>query len=633
LPSLRFRLTRVRLGAEEQDMAKKPRGKTNVGVYLILGLLVFALGGFGIGNFGGSVRSIGGVGNTEVPVSDYGLALQAELRARQAETGRSISLATPEGQALADGVRRQLLGSAAVENETRRLGVSVGDEAVRRQVLASDAFRGPDGQFSRDIYARALRQGGLSEDQYEANVRTETASHLTLAAVLSGVEAKDTAVSAIAAYAGERRDILWLRLDAADLTEPLPAPPEEDLLALYEANPDAYTAPERRRLSYAALTPEMMVREIEVDEAALRALYAERAAEYDRPERRLVERLVFPDMAAAEAARAALAETTTFEGLVSGRGLTLQDVDLGDVTRAELGTAGDVVFALDGPGVVGPVETPLGPALFRVNAVLQAESTPFEEVRDVLADELAIDRARRQILDLQGEIDDLIAGGASVEELAAGTPMQLGTSELGPDTSDGLAAYPAFRSAAAAAEPDDFPELIELEDGGLAVLRLDELLPPALLPYEDVRDRVAQDWAAAALRERLTVRAEALATVLAAGGDLAAEGFAPETRTDIGRDEFLQGAPRGLVAAAFGLALGAASVVPAEDSVHLVQVTGITPENPEDVESQAIRGMVAQGLSRSLSQDMVDLFVRALQTEAGITLNQTAINAVHSQFP
>ncbi|MDH3263047.1 MAG: peptidyl-prolyl cis-trans isomerase, partial [Paracoccaceae bacterium] len=382
------------------------------------------------------------------------------------------------------------------------------------------------------------------------------------------------------------------------------------------------------------LTPEMMATEIAVDEADLRALYEARVDEFNRPERRLVERLVFSDPAAAEAAKAALdAGGTSFESLVADRGLALGDIDLGDVTEAELGAAGPAVFALEGPGVAGPVETSLGPALFRVNAVLAAESTPFEEVRDQLADELTLDRARREIADLREGIDDLLAGGATLEELASETPMELGTIELAPDTADGIAAYAAFRDATAAVTADDFPELIELEDGGLVALRLEALLPPALLPLEEVRDRVVADWEATETEARLLDRSEEIRAAREEGQSFLAQGYVAEARQDLARDSFLDGAPDTLVGAAFGLAPGETAAIAEGGTVHVVEVTRITPEDPASEDSLALRDALGQSLARTLRQDALDLFLRALEAEAGITLNQSAINAVHTQFP
>ena len=61
--------------------------------------------------------------------------------------------------------------------------------------------------------------------------------------------------------------------------------------------------------------------------------------------------------------------------------LTLDDIDLGDVSKSDLGAAGEAVFALASPGIVGPFMSDLGPALFRMNAVLAAQNTTFDAAK------------------------------------------------------------------------------------------------------------------------------------------------------------------------------------------------------------------------------------------------------------
>jgi peptidyl-prolyl cis-trans isomerase D len=85
-------------------------------------------------------------------------------------------------QALALGidrnVRAQLVTLAALDNETGRLGLSVGDETVGQEVLAVPAFRGLDGSFDREAYGSHLQQAGLSEREFEEQVRYDTARTL-----------------------------------------------------------------------------------------------------------------------------------------------------------------------------------------------------------------------------------------------------------------------------------------------------------------------------------------------------------------------------------------------------------------------------------------------------------------------
>lgn len=610
------------------------RGKTsNVVVWVLLALLVFALAGFGVGNFGGSVRSIGAVGDTEIDVNDYSRALQNELRA-QAAAGQAVSLSSAQGAALAEAIRAQLLATAALDGETARLGLSVGDEAVRREVLSVEAFRGLDGSFDREAYAFTLRQNGLTEDQFEARVRTEAARTILGAALTGAVAAPPTLTDAILAHVGERRDVAILRIDAPAEQDTAPAPTEDDLRAHYEANLAAFTAPLKKRITYVSLVPEDLIDRLPVDEDAVRRLYEARADDFIRPERRLVERLVFPDQAAADAAMAALdTGAQTFEGLVSGRGLDLADADMGDVTEAELGEAGAAVFALAEPGVVGPLPTPVGPALFRVNAILAAQTTTFEEARDGLLAEAMVDRGRREIDAQREPIDDLLAGGATLEEIAEETDMTLGTLDFASDTAEGIAGYAAFRDAAAAVTGDDFPVLIDLEDGGIAALRLDAVIDPAPIPFDEARAAVAAALEAERITARLTAEAEVIAARLSEGQTFAALGLEPEQRAALARDTVLDGLPADLSARAFDLPEGGTAILTQGGQVVLIQVARIVPAGDGDALTPFIEAAIAGTIEQTLAEDVLTLFSAAIQAREGITLNQAAINAVHTQFP
>jgi len=426
------------------------------------------------------------------------------------------------------------------------------------------------------------------------------------------------------------------------LDEPLPEPTEADLARWHEDNPAPYTAPETREITYVWLTPDIMLGQIEIEDADLRALYEARAAEFNQPERRLLERLAFRDMAAAEAARAAITSgETSFDALVEDRGLTLDDVDLGEVARGELPAAAEAaVFGVEEPGIAGPVETSLGPVLYRVNAVLNAQTIPFEEVREDLARDFAADRARRLIEERMDEIEDLLAGGATLEEVAAETRMEIGTLVYDGESVEGPAAHDAFRAAAEQTEPGDFPELLSLADGGIFALRVDAVTPPRLSavtpprlrPLDQVRDAVAQDWRAARTAERLRARAEEMQARIDAGAsfeslDLLARSAGPLTRNAPPED-----APAAAIERAFALDVGEVGIADDGEFFHLVRLTDVIPADMSLPDTRELIAAIEARQRAELEEDAFALFTRALREETPITLNPTALNAIHAQF-
>lgn len=616
-------------------MAAAGKGKVSkFAVWAILGLLVAGLAGFGTTQFSGSAQRVASVGGRDITVHQYARALQQDLRALQAQTGQSIPLSQARLFGLDRQVLQRLIATAALDAETLRFGLSVGDVQVRNQILEISAFTGTDGNFDREAYRFALERVNMNEAQFEDDIRIETARTLLQGAVLGGLAAPETFTQRLLGYVAESRDFTWAQLGVGDLITGIPVPSETDLAAYHVANEAEFTLPEAKAITFAWLTPDMILDDVVIDEDELRTAYDDRSDEYNRPERRLVERLVYGTEEQAAAARARIdSGEVTFDNLVAEFDLELADVDLGDVEEADLGEAGAAIFALTEPGITGPNPSDLGPALYRMNAIIGAVETSFEDARPELQEELATGRARRQIADEVEAIDDLLAGGATLEELAAETPMILGQIEWSPDSDTEIAGYEAFRSAAAALGADDIPEVFEMEDGGIFTLRLDETIPPRLQPLADVRDSVAAGWEAAETGKRLAELANSLAPQISAGTSMAALGQVETVEDGLTREAFIDGAPAELLIEAFEMNVGEVRVIEAEASALIVRLDAIHVPDVSDPETALVERAIDEQTSQSLAQDVLEAFTRAVQAEAGISINQPAINAVHTQFP
>jgi len=603
-----------------------------VAVWVLLVALIIGLAGFGITGFGTSMRGIGTVGEVEIDARDYARNIQQEVNALSAQAGRPLGFAEAQMLGVDRNVLEQLVTTAAFDDLAASLGVSVGDERLAREIRALPAFRGLDGTFDREAYRFALDRTDLTEAEFETRMRADIARGLLQGAIAGRFDLPDVFARTLHAHAAERRAFDLLVLGDADLGAPVPEPDDAALRAHYDANPEAYTAPELRRIRHATLMPETLVPEMTVSEEALRATYEDRIDEYVIPERRLVDRLVYADRAAADAAAAEIAAgRQTLDDLIAARGLSPGDVDLGDVAASDLGPAGEAVFAAAVGAVVGPLESPLGPALFRVNGVLGAQETSFDEVRPQIFAELALDAARRAIAGRVEEVEDLLAGGAALDELAERMGMTLGEVDLDPEMREGLAAYPSFRDKAAELAPGDFPERIELDDGGMVVLELVEIVPPALRPFDAVTDEVRAAVRAEARRGALIARRDAILAEVRAGAPLGAYGVVT-VNPGITRDGFVEGAPPDLIAQLFALEPGAAAGVDAGDFVAVLVPGARIPADPDTADAAAIRAALADRAGQEMAQDAFALVARHLQNRTEIRLNQTAIEAINAQL-
>ena len=613
-------------------MAKGSSSISKTAVWILLGLLIVGLAGFGATNLSGTIRTIGTAGDKAISIDDYARQLQQEINAIAQQSGEALPFAQAQQIGLDRAVLQRLVATRSLDHETAQLGLSIGDEELRRRVLQINAFQGINGEFDREGYRFALERAGLTESQFETQLREEVARTILQGAVLGGVAMPDVYADTLANFVGEQRSFTWSVLDADDLAEPVAAPEQAALEAFYEDNIEEYTLPETKRITYAWLTPDELLDEVDVDEATLREAYEKRDAEFNQPERRLVERLAFLDEQSAQSAAAALASGESFDSLVEARGLTLDDVDLGDVSEAELGDAGPAVFAAEVGAVVGPYPSSLGPALFRVNAVLAAQTTPFEDAVEELRTQLANDRAIRLVEAQAENFDDLLAGGATLEQLAKETDMVLGEIEWSVDSVDDIAAYEAFRDVARAVSESDFPQIEQLDDGGIFALRLDEVLPPRPAPFEMVREEVEADWLSRETAARLTAQVQELLSSLQSGSSFADLNLDAIVEENLIRSDFVPRTPPGFMEDIFEMETGEARIIESEAAVIVVRLDAVSRPAP-DGDVAAMRNQLSRQADQQLASDIFEIFTADVIRRADPQINQQALQAVHVNFP
>lgn len=152
----------------------------------------------------------------------------------------------------------------------------------------------------------------------------------------------------------------------------------------------------RRQLQIARLFEDVTA-DVEVTDQELRALFEDDPALYAVPERRRLRHVVVADEAAAQAVLrslrdggdfAAVARQSSLDGSTKDQG-----GDLGTVSATELDPAfGQAAFAVASGQLFGPVQTPLGWHVGRVDAVVPGEPTTFEQVRDQLREQQVTER-------------------------------------------------------------------------------------------------------------------------------------------------------------------------------------------------------------------------------------------------
>ncbi len=606
---------------------------------ILLGILVASFAVFGIGDvFSNSLgSSVASVGNQKVSAERFLAAFNGEIRGASQRFGQPIDTQLARQLGLDQQVLSRMAAEATLDQTMEDLSISAPDSAVADTIVADPSFQAA-GQFDDAQYKYLIAQNGFSIEGYEDQTRRALARNQLTAALVAGATAPAGAAEALFAYQGEQRRIDYITLSITDHAEDPGQPDDATLAAHHEANPDQFSAPEMRDAVYLHVSIDEMAKDFAADEGELRALYDARTSIYSQPEQRDLYQTIFDSEADATAAKARLdAGEVDFDALLAERGETRADTSLGEVTRGDLAEAtADAAFDAANEGVAGPVDTGFGFALIDVAAITPAETIPFEDARD----ELAIDLQREAAVDaapgLAGEIDDLRAGGSTLEEIATELGLKLGEAKgvSAENRADDLTGDPAFISDLFASEEGEERDVVETDDGGYFVQRLDGVTEAALRPLDDVRAEVMAHWWSTQLAESLRARAEALVERLDDGEQLAI--VADELSVDVQtegpktRAEGWAAITAELVEGVFGAQMGGAgfSATPnAPDLVTIAVVVGIEAPEADDDRLTALQTQ----LNQMAGSDALQLFLSAKQVEAGVTINTQLLESLLSQ--
>jgi peptidyl-prolyl cis-trans isomerase D len=612
---------------------KKKSGASKLAVWVIVGLLMFGMIGFGAAGLNGTQRNLGKVGDKIVSISSYSNSLQGELNQFEQQIGRKLTMQEVQSIGIDQQALSRVINTRALDQLASDLGISAGNERVLAQILEIPAFMGLNGEFDRASYTEVLKRNNLNESGFETSLREDSSRELLQKAVLTGIKVSPAYSEAIVAFTSETRDFSWIKLTAENLKGQRATPKQVDLVEFHAENEAQFTTPAAKSISYIWLTPDMIVDEIEISDAALKAIYERRSDEFNQLPARLVERLVYASQEEAKVSFDGIQDgTNTFEDAVKMRGLELQDVDLGDVSELDLGLAGSAVFALTQPGLVGPLETDLGPAIFRVNALLSGNIQTFEMVKDKLHEEAAIDAATEEIAAIGEDVDDLLASGATLEDVSNETAMKLEKIDWHVGYSSEISDFEEFQSSAAKLSEKDFPELKNLNDNSIFALRLDGVIEPALQPLETVRPAVITAWTKKFERDQLQKLGEIIARNVSLDRPISKFGFGEEIENGVARDDFIDGTPPALVLKVFDTKLGTATLLDDADGLIVLIPRAEYPANFMSNEVKSLQEILGGRIDAALSQEVFQAFSNAVRNSIDVDIDQATVRAVNSNL-
>lgn len=608
------------------------------GILIILALTFVVF--FGTTDFGGGrdANTAIEVGEVTYTIQEVGREFNDRVQQLSARVGSRVDTQRAIQAGLLDETISQMATRALFDQAANDLGIVATTETAASAIRDLPRFQGPDGRFDRQAFELYLRSAGLSEAEFVARAQNDLLRAQYVGTFNAALAPAAPITDAIYARRGERR-VAEVAIVPIDQASPVADPDESTLSAYFEDSKEQFRLPEFRKLTVARLTPELLAEEIGVSDEDIRTAYDRRLSEFTTPERRTVVQANFDTEADARRVLQMTGEGREFAAAVeevSGS----EPVDLGAVSRREIAlpALADAAFSTGVGETSAPVESPLGWHLVHVTDRTAEAVQPIDEVRDELRRSIALDQAQDRMFEVLNGVEDALAGGAPLEDAAQANNLKIATVDAVSRNGFGADGAPVesealsddLLRAAYEAQVGDAAQVIETEDGGFAVLRVDEATEARVPALDEVRGRVVEAWKS----EQRAIAAEAEAKQIAErarqGGSLeavAAEAGATFRTTEpFDRTGQQSDVPRPLIAPLFEAKEGDIVEVSADDGAAVAKLVEIREADRNAPEREEMGEQIAV----QMRDDLLTQLANALQREHPVEVRREAVERAYS---
>jgi peptidyl-prolyl cis-trans isomerase D len=487
----------------------------------LIGLIMvsFAVWGmgdvFGGGFFGNTVAEVGSVKISANDVSNQYKRELDRLRRMNIDSNRARQLG------IRDRVIQSMVNEASFDAEAVKLGLTASDATIAFEIRADPSFRGNLGSFDRIQFEQLLRANGFTEEAYVSSMRRQIARMQAVESITSTIQVPKSVADTIFNWREQSRSASITHV-TIDPTAKVPEPTPTQLEAFHKKNEAAFTASERRSVTYLDLSAREFAKQIAPTEEELVAAFKERAEEFTIPEKRKVLQMVVSEKADAEKASVRLMAGDDFATVAKEIAeQTAESIELGEITREDIPEElAPAVFELKSGSISRPIQGPFGWHVFKVESITKSKEATLGDVRDQLAKELSHEKAVDQVFSAANKLEDAIGSGATFEIAGRNvglTVKKLSTIDIsGRDAKnniiDGLPGAP-FLETVFATDSGQASTLIEGQNGGFFILRVTGVTPSRTRPLSEVKKQAISMWKA---EERINV-AEAKAKKVANG--------------------------------------------------------------------------------------------------------------------
>lgn len=423
-------------------------------VQLILALITLPFAFFGVDYYfrsaSGPAGEVASVAGDKITQAEFQDSLRGQQERMRQAMGANFDPAVLDNPEMRYSVLDQMIGQRLLRREARRDRLGVSDDQLRTFISEIPAFQ-VDGKFSQARYEQLLdmQNPRRTPVEFAEEVRRELVLAPLQEPILAGTIVAKNNVERYLNLLDQQREVAIASIDAASYVKDVKID-DAAVKQFYDDNPAAFQVPEQVKLEYVVLSPDALGAQFTIDPADVRKQYDANLRNYGKPEERQAAHILIavkPDATDADKAAAkkkaeevdaeAKKNPTRFAELAKkysqDPGSAPQGGDLGFFARdgSMVKPFEDAVFSMKPGEISAPIQTDFGWHIIKLIDVHPAKVQSFDEVKGQIEQDLKRQRASAKFAEAADQMQNLVYEQAdSLEPVAKALNVKVQSTPL-----------------------------------------------------------------------------------------------------------------------------------------------------------------------------------------------------------
>ena len=501
-------------------------------IKILLGAIVIVFIFWGVGSFraerGGRVALVNG---DQITLDEYRSTYNDLIEQLRSRFGNKLNDKLIETLQVKKQALNRLINNRLLIQEAQKLKFRVSKKELANAIVHIPAFQ-RSGVFDKYLYKNVLDRLRMTPESFEASQKDEMLINKLKTLVTSSAKVSEQEVRNWYDWLNTMVDIEYVSFDPSRYKNIQTS--EKEIQAFYEKNKENYKTDPMVKVRYLHFSPEQYRSKVKLSDSEIREYYDENLDSFKIPKKVEARHILLKVSPDADAQTVKKTKERALKILKLAReGKNFAELAkkysegpsrnnggyLGEFTKESMVKPfAEKAFSMKAGEISEPVRTRFGWHIIKVEKVIDAHTTSFEDAKKDIQKKLTDNKAKSLAYDAAESVSDIAYEGDDLINAAKERHLTILTTDFfskkGPIK--GISNPSKFADIAFDLSTGEISDVHEFPDG-YYILQLLKRKPSEIPPFDKVKETVKADWIKKQQDEKADADASAFLAVLKSG--------------------------------------------------------------------------------------------------------------------